>query len=275
MKQTLQHNKWWRSLLVVCAFILSGNLFSQTVTWSDTFLLNTPATTTQVNNWNAFRASLQPGNYCGMLIKGTYDQNGIVCNDATITNAFANAVKNNLSYTSVSTNGHVWSVCNRFDQEIWLDPPSQCSGANCPNGYIIRPGIGPGNPNWGGVNTATCGGPNQRMTLIFYGSAAPPTAAGTSVTCGSPATLTATGSTGQYAWYANSTGGTPLGTGATFTTPALTANTTYYVEATANSQFTVTSMATTGVFNIPNHVTYSGDDRGGYCSHAELLLLYR
>ena len=35
----------------------------------------------------------------------------------------------------------------------------------------------------------------------------------------------------QYQWYAAATGGTPLYTGATFTTPVLTANTSYYVEA--------------------------------------------
>ncbi|MCC8408224.1 gliding motility-associated C-terminal domain-containing protein [Mucilaginibacter sp. UR6-1] len=50
-----------------------------------------------------------------------------------------------------------------------------------------------------------------------------------------------------YRWYATPTGGTPVFTGANFTTPALTANTSYYVEAenatgcisTARSQATV------------------------------------
>ncbi|CAL1521294.1 gliding motility-associated C-terminal domain-containing protein [Chitinophaga sp. MM2321] len=49
---------------------------------------------------------------------------------------------------------------------------------------------------------------------------------------GSTATLTATSNAAgaDFRWYNSSTGGTPLFTGAVFTTPAITANTTYYVE---------------------------------------------
>ncbi len=37
---------------------------------------------------------------------------------------------------------------------------------SCPNPeYIVRPCIG--NANWGGVNTATCGGDTQTMTVVF------------------------------------------------------------------------------------------------------------
>ncbi|TWR25233.1 gliding motility-associated C-terminal domain-containing protein [Mucilaginibacter pallidiroseus] len=50
---------------------------------------------------------------------------------------------------------------------------------------------------------------------------------------GSPATLSVTGTAnGTFAWYTAPTGGTPVFTGSTYTTPALTANTTYYVEYT-------------------------------------------
>ena len=43
-------------------------------------------------------------------------------------------------------------------------------------------------------------------------------------------TLGATASAGTMSWYAAATGGTALGTGATFTTPSLSTSTTYYVE---------------------------------------------
>lgn len=50
------------------------------------------------------------------------------------------------------------------------------------------------------------------------------------ITAGQTATLRATG-TGTLRWYAVATGGTAIGSGAEFTTPVLTATTTYYVAA--------------------------------------------
>jgi hypothetical protein len=35
---------------------------------------------------------------------------------------------------------------------------------NCDTAYTVRPCIG--NNNWGGINTATCGGPTQSMEVI-------------------------------------------------------------------------------------------------------------
>src|SRR5690606_28163461 len=153
--------------MLVAVFGVAGTAFAQNDIWTDSFFNGVPATTGQITGWDNWRASLKPGSYTFMTIKGTYDQVGITCTDKTIVNAFATAVQNYTTYISPSTGGHVWSICNRYLREIWLDPPSSCSGANCPNGYIIRPGIGTGNQNWGGVNTNTCGGPNQRMTFIF------------------------------------------------------------------------------------------------------------
>lgn len=52
------------------------------------------------------------------------------------------------------------------------------------------------------------------------------------VCTGSPATLTAIAPTGYtYRWYTAYTGGSPVGYGATFVTPAITKDTTYFVEA--------------------------------------------
>jgi gliding motility-associated-like protein len=56
---------------------------------------------------------------------------------------------------------------------------------------------------------------------------------GGQITSGQTATLTATSTTvgATFKWYTSATGGTAIFTGASFTTPALTSNTTYYVEA--------------------------------------------
>jgi hypothetical protein len=57
-----------------------------------------------------------------------------------------------------------------------------------------------------------------------------------SVCAGSPATLTATGSAGTtLRFFETATGGTPLATGGTFTTPSLTTSRQYFVEATTSS----------------------------------------
>lgn len=132
-------------------------------TYSQPFVTNvTP--TTACTAWQSFTAGLG-SSYTSMRMSGTYDMAGILCNDPTVTKNMAAALKGNSSYTA-SCNGHTWSNCARYSGELWLDPPSQCSSANCPSpGYLIRPCIG--NPNWGGVNTATCGGASQTMTLSF------------------------------------------------------------------------------------------------------------
>lgn len=59
------------------------------------------------------------------------------------------------------------------------------------------------------------------------------TAANSSSRCGSGTlTLSATTNTGTVNWYTAATGGTAIATGTVFTTPTLTATTTYYVDAT-------------------------------------------
>ena len=53
-------------------------------------------------------------------------------------------------------------------------------------------------------------------------------------------TLSATASAGLINWYSNSTGGSSIGTGNTFSTPSISVSTTYYVAATENACTTST-----------------------------------
>jgi hypothetical protein len=132
--------------------------------YTDNFVNNvTP--TTACTHWQQYTAGLA-NSYTQIKMNGTFDNVGIVCNNAVVATNIALALKNNTAYTAMC-NGHTWSNCNRYSGELWIDPPSQCSGNNCPNpGYLMRPCIG--NSNWGGVNTATCGGASQTQTLTFY-----------------------------------------------------------------------------------------------------------
>ncbi len=71
-------------------------------------------------------------------------------------------------------------------------------------------------------------------------------------------TLGATASDGGLNWYANATGGTPLGTGASFITPSISGTTTYYVQADATPPVTTavgTATTTIGTSTGDNSLT--------------------
>ncbi len=85
------------------------------------------------------------------------------------------------------------------------------------------------------VSRATCANPVRiPVTVTVTPALATPAVATVTAGCaGSPATLAVTNPIAgvTYNWFTAQTGGTAVLTGATVTTPALTANTTYYVEA--------------------------------------------
>lgn len=73
----------------------------------------------------------------------------------------------------------------------------------------------------------------RTAVTVVVNAPAPPTVAGTTICYNTSATLSVSGSVGAtFQWYDNLIGGTLLGTGATFTTPNLVVNTTYYVQQT-------------------------------------------
>jgi hypothetical protein len=84
--------------------------------------------------------------------------------------------------------------------------------------------------SWSGIGCQSSVVP----VVVTVNPATTPTASGTSITCGQTATLSAS-SNATLTWYANSNGTGQLGTGTTFTTPSLTASTTYYVQAGGGS----------------------------------------
>ncbi len=79
---------------------------------------------------------------------------------------------------------------------------------------------------------APCSSISRTVTITFSALPPAPTAAGTQVCPGSVATLTATAPGGTYQWYDAATNGNLLATGPTLVTPAIIANTTYYVQTT-------------------------------------------
>ena len=82
--------------------------------------------------------------------------------------------------------------------------------------------------------------------------------------CGNGAvTLQATASSGTISWFANATGGTALATGTSFTTPSLSANTTYYVEASNGS---CTSARSAVLATITSTLAPTGSTNQTFCT---------
>ncbi|CAF4574168.1 unnamed protein product [Rotaria magnacalcarata] len=96
-------------------------------------------------------------------MNGTYDSVGVTITNATVIAAIAVALRTAVAYGPVTTNGRSWAVGACGGGSELSAAGSICA---CPNPqYIVRPCIG--NSNFGGVNTNTCGGPTQIMTVIF------------------------------------------------------------------------------------------------------------
>lgn len=87
------------------------------------------------------------------------------------------------------------------------------------------------------VQTTISGSTSSRTSVQVTTNTVPalPTAASVPTCYNTSTTLKATGSTGSYQWYDAATGGTLLASTDTYTTPVLTANASYYVQALNNS----------------------------------------
>jgi hypothetical protein len=86
--------------------------------------------------------------------------------------------------------------------------------------------------------------------------------------CGSgTVTLGATASAGTVNWYADPAGGSSLFAGTSFTTPSISTNTTYYVDATDNNCTTATRTAVLATVN-QNPVAVPGAALPAICQGA-------
>jgi AraC-like DNA-binding protein len=99
----------------------------------------------------------------------------------------------------------------------------------------------------------------QRKSIPVTVSSAPgiPNSTGQSICAGSTATLTATGCGGTYKWYSSNTSTTILASTASYTTPTLNSNTTYYVSCTVSSCESSRKATTVTVTSPPSAPTAS------------------
>lgn len=102
----------------------------------------------------------------------------------------------------------------------------------------------------GSLTAAGCSSPARTAVTVTVNPIPTITSTSPGSVCGTgTVTLGATSSAGIINWYSEETGGVILGTGISFTTPIITLNTTYYVDATANGCVTTTRTAVIATVN--------------------------
>ncbi|MFT6396932.1 MAG: hypothetical protein ACJAYU_001676 [Bradymonadia bacterium] len=115
--------------------------------------------------WQEWLPTIGEG-FTSVTWHGSEDLIGVSCTDPVLTNEIANGMRTGAAF-SVDCDGHNWTMCDRFDGELWLDPPVLCDGSNCPDGYMLRPCFASA-AFWGAVDGPTCGGaPSQQITVEF------------------------------------------------------------------------------------------------------------
>jgi hypothetical protein len=82
-------------------------------------------------------------------------------------------------------------------------------------------------------NASVCNSVRTAVPVLVNDTVVAPTVSGVTAICGTPATLTASGSSGNFRWYNVASGGVSLANTASFTSPNVFVPTTYYVEATS------------------------------------------
>jgi hypothetical protein len=156
-------------ITVVCETSLNSRLTSvESVktphVFSEFFQNNVAETAAECTNWDTFRANLQPANYTCVQIVGGGGKGRTTC-DAPNVQLIASALRNGTP-ASVISGSDTWNVgtCGNGIEINANAGMCACSGTTAPT---LRPCIGTGNPNWGGVGTATCSAPSQSIQLIF------------------------------------------------------------------------------------------------------------
>lgn len=107
---------------------------------------------------------------------------------------------------------------------------------------------------------AGCTSTRRAAQAIINTIPSAPTVNSPSINSGQTATLVASGCTGTIKWYNQPSSGSELGTGSTFTTPALSTSTTYYASCTSSESCTsiTRGSGTVTVAGCPQDITHSG-----------------
>ncbi|CAF4157291.1 unnamed protein product [Rotaria magnacalcarata] len=149
--------------LIIAKIITStATVATRTITYSQNFTFELTATA-QCTAWTSFVTQLIVQPYILLTMSGTFNPIGVSVTNTTVIANIALALRTSTRYGPVTSNSLSWAV--------GLCGPSyelSASGTTCmctSPGYAIRPCLT--NQNYGGINTTTCSGPTQTMTVIF------------------------------------------------------------------------------------------------------------
>jgi hypothetical protein len=142
----------------------------------------------------------------------------------------------NVTFTATTVNLNGGTVTYNFlknNVSVQNGTSNTYSSSTLVNGDVVKCTISITGGTCLSTNTVT----SNSFTMIVTAPLAAPMASGVTICSGKTATLTATGITGGFlTWYTASTGGTKLGSGASFVTPTLTSAATYYVQDSLNTK---------------------------------------
>ncbi|MDF2430583.1 MAG: large repetitive protein, partial [Mucilaginibacter sp.] len=137
-------------------------------------------------------------------------QTDTICSGSSIALTAATAPAGNYSWYDAPTGGNVLAA------GITYQTPVLNSNTN----YYVQ------------TDNSGCSSTRALVKVVIKSPVSAPSVSGAIICYGSSATLAPTAPGGNYQWYDALAGGNLITTGNTFTTPALTANVTYYVQTT-------------------------------------------
>lgn len=208
--------------------LLGGNRFTATVAAGgvyDRVEVKVNALLTALTNVNIYGANVVAPN-------PVFDAgNQTICSGSTATLKVTPVAGTTIAWYSAATGGTILSTNNTF-----TTPALTATTI-----YYLQ------------VSKNGCANPTRvPVTVTVTTALATPALATVAPVCsGSPATLSVDSPIAgiTYNWYTAATGGTPVFTGTVFTTPAITVNTTYYLEASNGSCVSATRTAANIVVN--------------------------
>jgi hypothetical protein len=203
------------------------NVPGTTYTWSFPSGWTVPGTTTNsitvTTNGTSGTISVTPSNSCGTGTARTLAVtiSTIPAQPSTITGntTFCSGTSQVYSVTNVSGTTYTWIFPSGWSQTAGGTSNSVTVTTNGTSGNIT---VTPSNTCGTGAAQTLAINPNPSPTIT---GSTPGSRNGTGTV-----NLSATASSGTLSWFANSTGGSALGTGTSFTTPSISATTSYYVE---------------------------------------------
>jgi hypothetical protein len=133
-----------------------------TIVYSQNFT-NGATPTTQCTAWTSFVGQLTNVSYTLLRISGTLDSVGVTLTDPAIISSISLALRTSVAYGPITSNGYSWSVGICGGGYELSAGASICICTS--SAYSLRPCLG--NSNYGGVNSTTCGGLTQTMTVTF------------------------------------------------------------------------------------------------------------